>query len=278
MKPSTILRRARHAQHNDLRGELIAPALRPLRSGLVGLAVLAVATLAAGCGEAPQDRQAAAPEPARVSAEVVDAALVEIPVIAEATGSVEAWRRVSPATKIMGRVRELPVRKGDRVDAGQVIARLESADLEAAVAQARAAVTMAEATLENAATHHARMEALHAQRSVTDKNLEDATAGHRVAEASLDVARANLAAAEVMLGYAEIEAPITGWVTAKMIEAGDMAAPGHPVVVIEDLSRVKVAVSVPESVVGGRAPGPVRRHHHPRPDAQRDDRPHRSGG
>jgi len=99
------------------------------------------------------------------------------------------------------------------------------------------------------------MEALHAQRSVTDKNLEDATAGHRVAEANLEVARANLAAAEVMLGYAEIEAPIAGWVTAKMVEAGDMAAPGRPVVVIEDLSRVKIAVSVPEGVVAGLTRG-----------------------
>ena len=99
------------------------------------------------------------------------------------------------------------------------------------------------------------MEQLHAQRSVTDKNLEDATAGHRVAAANVEVTRANVEAAEVMLTYAVVHTPIAGWVTAKMVEAGDMAAPGHPMVVIEDLSRVKVKVNVPEGVVAGLTRG-----------------------
>jgi RND family efflux transporter MFP subunit len=222
---------------------------------LITITLMTVALTATACGgtppAAPAEQAAAAP----VSAPVLPAEPVEIPVVAEASGSVDPWQRVSPATKIMGRVSELSLEAGDRVRSGQVIARIESADLEAAVAQARAAVTMAEATLENAAAHHARMEALHAQRSVTDKNLEDAIAGHRVAEANVEVTRANLAAAEVMLGYAEVRSPIAGWVTAKMIEAGDMAAPGHPMVVIEDLSRVKVRVSVAESVVATLAVG-----------------------
>jgi len=99
------------------------------------------------------------------------------------------------------------------------------------------------------------MEDLHAQRSVTDKNLEDATAGHRVAAANVEVTRANLEAAEVMLTYAVVHTPIAGWVTAKMVEAGDMAAPGRPMVVIEDLSRVKVRVNVPEGTVTHLARG-----------------------
>lgn len=238
-----------------LPGGLTLPTSGLLRAGLLLLAIT-VATLAAtGCrqaDEATPDAEAAA---TTVTAQVVVAELAEIPVVAEASGSVEAWRRASPGTKIMGRVAELPVRQGDRVSAGQVIARIESADLEAAVAQAGAAVVMAEATLENAATHAARMEQLHAQRSVTDKNLEDATAGHRVAAASLEVARANLEAAEVILSYAVVRTPIAGWVTEKLIEAGDIAEPGRPMVIIEDLSRVKVKVNVPEGVVVGLAPG-----------------------
>ena len=190
-----------------------------------------------------------------MTARVAEAEIVEIPLVAEASGSVEAWQRVSPGTKIMGRVSELTVREGDRVSADQAIVRLESADLEAAVAQARAAVMMAEATLENASTHYRRMQQLHAQRSVTDKNLEDAEAAFRVAGARLEVAQANLEAAEVMLSYAVVRTPIAGWVTSKMIEEGDMASPGRPLLVIEDLSRVKAKVSVPEGVVAGLSPG-----------------------
>ncbi len=254
MNPSTTLR-GLAARHSVLRDGLGLPAPRPLRRGLRGLAVTIALIAAVGCGAPPQAPPVAEDSTATVTTTVAIAQLAPIPVLTEASGSVEASRTASPATKIMGRVRELTVREGDRVSAGQVIARIESADLEAAVAQARAAVVMAEATLENAATHHARMEQLHAQRSVTDKNLEDATAGHRVAAANLEVTRANLLAAEVMLSYAEVSTPISGWVSAKMIEEGDMAAPGRPLLVIEDLSRVKVRVSVPESAVVRLAPG-----------------------
>ena len=99
------------------------------------------------------------------------------------------------------------------------------------------------------------MEGLHARASVTDKNLEDATAGLRVAEAGLEQARANRAAAEVMLGYAEVRSPVAGWVTAKRIEAGDMAAPGVPFLTVEDLSTVEAVVRVPEGEVAGLAEG-----------------------
>ncbi len=234
----------------------IASPSRSLLRAYLPASLIAIATLAlAACGGPEETVPAAEASVATVTAQVAVVEMSEIPMMSEASGSVEAWRRVSPGTKVMGRVSELTVREGDRVDTDQVVARLESADLEAAVAQARAAIAMAEATLENAATHAARMEQLHEQRSVTDKNLEDATAGHRVAEANLDVARANLEAAEVMLSYAVVRTPISGWVTSKMVEEGDMAAPGRPLLVIEDLSRVKAKVSVPEGVVAGLSAG-----------------------
>ena len=191
----------------------------------------------------------------RVSAVVVAAQLTDIAEIAEASGSTEPWLRVSPGTKIMGRIAHSPARVGARVAAGELLARLESADLEAAVAQARAAAAMAEATLENATANHRRMQTLHAQDSVTDKNLEDATAAWRVAEAGVGVAHANLVAAEVTLGYAEVRSPVSGWLTARMVEAGDMASPGMPLFVIEDLSRIEVVFNVPESVAIGLRPG-----------------------
>ncbi len=217
----------------------------------------AVAVVTAGCGQASQEAPGAEAAAVVVTAEMAVAELTEVPVVTTASGATEAWRRSSPGTKIMGRVSELLVREGARVSADQVIARLESADLEAALAQARAAMVMAEATLENAETHHERMKQLHAQRSVTDKNLEDATAAYRVAAASLEVMQANIRAAEVAVSYATVRTPIAGWVTTKLVEAGDMAAPGQPLVIVEDLSRVKLKVDVAESVVAGLARGQV---------------------
>ncbi len=211
-----------------------------------------LALTAAGCGgDGTAETTAAGPEAATVRVETALAALAAVPAETWATGSVEPLRRVMPGTKIMGRVASVRVREGERVERGQTLARLESRDLEAAVAQAEAAVAMAAAQLENARAQYERMRDLHGRGSVTDKNLEDATAGHRVAEAGLAQAEANLAAARVQLGYAEIRSPIAGWVTARHVEAGDVAAPGAPFFTLEDLSRAKIEVEVPESDLAG---------------------------
>ena len=213
---------------------------------------------AAGCGGDETAVEAtgvepiqAGPEAAPVRVETAVATLSAVPAETRATGSVEPIRRVMPGTKIMGRIEQVFLREGDPVERGQVLARLESRDLEAAVAQAEAAVAMAEAQLENARAQFERMKELHGRGSVTDKNLEDALAGHRVAAAGVAQAEANLAATRVQLGYAEIKSPIAGWVTAKHVEAGDMAVPGTPFFTLEDLSRAKVTVQVPEAELQG---------------------------
>jgi RND family efflux transporter MFP subunit len=190
-----------------------------------------------------------------VQAELATASYVPVADRLEAIGTIDPWARVTPGTKILGRVASVPVREGERVGAGQVLAELEDADLRAAVDQAKAGLAMSEAQLENASVQHARIVDLHARGSVTAKNLEDATAAFRVAEAAVRQAEANLAAAEVTLGYARVRSPRAGWMTERRVEAGDMAAPGQPMFVVEDLSRVRVRASIPESDVVGLEPG-----------------------
>jgi RND family efflux transporter MFP subunit len=229
------------------------------------LALSGLALGSAGCaggegasGAGATDAPSSAPA-VRVATEV--AARVSVPLSTTATGSVEPWARVMPGTKILGRVERVPVREGDRVERGDVLAELESRDLEAAVAQAEAAIAMSEAQLENARSHYERMVDLHSRGSVTDKNLEDALAGHRVAEAGVQQARANLQAAEVTLSYATIRSPVSGFVVEKRIEAGDVASPGVPLFVVEDLSQAKIVVQVPETDIVGLAEGDTARVH-----------------
>jgi RND family efflux transporter MFP subunit len=204
----------------------------------------------------------AGPEPAppgeapmRLEATLRTAQVETHPRMLVAAGTVEPSRRTSPGTKILGRVAAIAVREGERVEAGQTLARFEDRDLRAALDGARAAVTMAEAQLENAGAQLARMQGLHARGSVTEKNLEDAVAAERVARAGLDQARAGLSSAEVMLSYAEVASPFAGWVTAKHTEVGDLVAPGQPMFTIEDLDPVKVVVNVPEGEVRHVEPG-----------------------
>ena len=228
--------------------------MNKLGSVFTGIAIATLLVSGSACRRDMEPVESAAP-PATVRAETRVARLDAVTLTSEATGSIEPRVRVAPGTKILGRVERVRVEVGEHVERGRVLAVLEQRDLAAAVQQSRAAVTMAEAELQKDEAQYRRLQELHRRGSVTDKNLEDATAGYRVSQAALEQARANLLAAEITFDYAEIRSPIAGFVTAKLVEAGDMARPGEPMFVLEDLSRVKVVVTVPESEVVGLEKG-----------------------
>lgn len=216
--------------------------------------VLALAGLLSGCsGEAESGPDSVEAAPVAVPTAVAAYRPVAAEVVA--SGTVEPSRRARPGSKILGRVEAVPVAEGQKVAAGELLARLESRDLRAALRQAEAAVASAEAQLDNARSQHRRMLELHARGSATEKSLEDATSAWKTAEAGVEQARANAAAAEVSLGYAEIRSPFEGWVVAKEIEEGDMVQPGRPLFTVEDLDPAKVVADVPETEVHGYAPG-----------------------
>jgi len=218
---------------------------------IAGLALVSV--VLTGCG-GESEPEARAEAPRQIEARLEVAELENLPRLLVATGTVEPSRRAAPGTKILGRVAAVEVREGERVAAGQPLARFEDRDLRAAADQARAAVAMAEAQLENAEAQLVRIRELHGRGSVTEKNLEDAVAGERVARAGLEQSRAALASAEVMLSYARVASPFDGWLTAKHAEVGDLVAPGQPIFEVEDLDPVKIVVDVPEGEVRHLAP------------------------
>ncbi len=220
----------------------------------LALALTLVLGLAAGCGKAePPTAERAEASPVAVATRA--AAYREVADPVRATAAVEPSRRVMPGSKILGRVDAVLVTEGQPVKAGQLLARLESRDLQAAADQAQAAVSAAEAQLENARAQHDRMEELQARGSATTKNLEDATTGFRMAQAGVEQAKANLAAVRVNLGYARVVSPLDGWLVAKQIEVGDMVSPGRPLFTVEDLDPVKVVAEVPEAEVSGLSVG-----------------------
>jgi len=99
------------------------------------------------------------------------------------------------------------------------------------------------------------MERLHARDAATQKNVDDAVAGYEAAVANLRAAEEGVKAAEVYLAYSEVTAPFDGVVADRMIEVGDLAAPGRPLFVVENVSRVKVEAQIPESAAAGLAVG-----------------------
>lgn len=175
----------------------------------------------------------------------------------EVSAGLEPFRRATPGTLLMGRVVRIVRREGDRVAAGDLLAQVDSRDAAARQAQAEAGVAAAEAMERNARAMRERTERLFARQAASKKSLDDAVAAHEAAVANVRAAKEGVGAAQVMVGYADVRAPFAGTVVERRIEAGDIAAPGMPLFVVEDRSKMKVEAQVPESTLAGLAVGRV---------------------
>jgi len=174
-----------------------------------------------------------------------------------ATGYVVAQRKASLASKATGRLEWLGVAEGSLVKAGQVIARLESRDTVAQLAQARAQVELAQAEFLEAQQNFKRSEQLLAKKFIAPSAHESSIAKMSIAKASVAAASANQQIAEANLSQTEIRAPFDGVVLTKNANVGDNITPFSSaadskgaVVTIADMSTLEVETDVSESSVG----------------------------
>jgi RND family efflux transporter MFP subunit len=214
---------------------------------------------------------------------VATVAMTDVADTFEAGGVVQARTTAALMARILAPVREVRAVPGDRVHAGQVLIVLDGRDLAAQARRARAEGAAAdqdviaaaaerqaaEAALALARSTLARIDGLHAKRSATPQELDDATAALRAAEAraagavaraqaavsGVEGARAASEAADTTESFSRIVAPFDGVVSEKMVEPGNMAAPGTPLMRIEDTRGFRVDVRVDESRIGQIAPG-----------------------
>lgn len=235
----------------------------------------------AACGS---DRPAPAPpEAPPVSVRTLALETTPWPAIYEATGTVRARTAAAISSKVMGYVRDVKVSVGDAVRAGQLLVALDARDLEAAERQAEAAlaeaksavaevdgaIVAAKAQLELAQATFRRMKDLHEKKSISDQEFDEVAAKVRLAEANHQMALAKrrqldekvqqageaVKSAAIMRGYAEIRAPFDGVVTEKMVEPGNLAAPGAPLLTIERTGAYRLEARLEESLLGVVRPG-----------------------
>jgi RND family efflux transporter MFP subunit len=196
-------------------------------------AALFVLLVGSGCRSAPSE------EVARASTTLEDIPAARVaPTEAmgryRAAGTVRAARRAELSTRLMGRVESVRVRAGDQVRPGQLLLTVERASLTAAQQQATAALEQAAATLR-------RTERLYADSAAPLVQLEAARTAHAQAQAQARAVQADLA-------YAEVRAPFSGVVASRNVDPGDQAAPGQPLLVVEDRSRREIVVTGPDEV------------------------------
>ena len=189
----------------------------------LGLLLPAVLGLAA-CR--PEEVQSAKPAtPVRVGkAELVDYA----PAI-RLTGEIQARIQSDLSFRVGGRVIERLVNVGDRVSAGQVLARLDPRQQQASLTAAEATVAAAEATLQQRSTNFERQKALLVQGYTTRRDHDLAEEAYRTALATRDAARAQLASARDQLSDTVLCAASAGLITARNVETGQVVQAARPV-------------------------------------------------
>jgi RND family efflux transporter MFP subunit len=188
---------------------------------------------AAGCHQPP-----APPPPENLPAATVKVQPVAARVYVateEVVGTVRPKLRATISPKISGRVEDLLVAPGQTVTQGQLLVRIDAREIQARLLQAQAVRVQAEADLK-------RMQRLVADGTAPQAELDRATM-------QAGVAAANVQEIETMLSYAKVTAPFNGLITRKLADVGDLAAPGTPLLEMEDPHLLRLEADVPEALI-----------------------------
>ena len=166
--------------------------------------------------------------------------------VAPTVGTVRAIQQVQVGSQLQAEVKELNVRAGDAVSAGQVLARLDATSLQARAARARAQLVAAEARNRQAQSDLKRVTDIYQRQAATEREFNDAVRAAEVSEAEVEAARQADAEARTQLAYATIKSPMGGQVIDRHVEVGDLVQPGEVIVTLE--GELQLEAEVPESL------------------------------
>ena len=223
---------------------------RWLKTALVLLTLIAVVALGwrgHAARQATRQAQSAPVKDPVIELSAIDLAtahVVELTSGLPISGALKAVNSAIVKARVPGELQGLTVREGDRVEAGQVIARVESTEYADRVRQAQEQADAAKAQVEIAQRQVDNNAALVRQgfisKTAADNSLASlntAQANHRAAQAGIDVLRKSLA-------DTVLRAPISGQVSQRLAQPGERVAPEARIVEIVDLSRLELEASI----------------------------------
>ncbi len=162
-------------------------------------------------------------------------------------GALQAVQQSTVAAQVSGNVTALLVKAGQRVKAGQLLARIDERELQAGLAGGEAGVAQANAALAQAQQSATRTRELRAQGFISQAALDSAESQLQAAQAALRLAQAGRTQAALARGHASVTAPFDGVVQATHVEAGDLASPGRALVTLYAPGRLRAVVQLPAS-------------------------------
>lgn len=210
--------------------------------------VAAVAGVGAGCGhEEPQQAEATL-EPVEVAVAAVEPLREEHAI--EVRGVVQPARRADVSSRVMGPVVSLRVGAGSIARKGETMLEIEPEAAQGQLAQARGAEAQAEAALALAERNHERFKALRAENAASELELDVARMQLEQARGAVEQAAGAVQTAQTVAEESAVKAPFAARVIETLVEVGDLAAPGRPLVRIESLGDPEIWLTVPARDAG----------------------------
>ncbi|MGV3569349.1 MAG: efflux RND transporter periplasmic adaptor subunit [Ramlibacter sp.] len=168
-------------------------------------------------------------------------------------GVVEAVRQTVLAAQVPGAVVALTVRAGDRVQAGQVLVRLDARAAEQNALAGAAQVRAARAAQDAATREFERQRQLFEKNYISRAALDRAEAGYKAAQAEAAAQIAGAGAARAQSDVHVVRAPYAGIVADVDVVLGDMAMPGRKLLTVYDPAALRVTAALPQTVAGALA-------------------------
>ena len=195
---------------------------------------LSAAVLLSGCGKHHSET---APEQKLPTATVRVQIVESLKRIAteEVVGTVRPKLSASVAAKVSGTILQMLAAPGQSVKAGQLLVQIDAREIQARLDQAQALREQTQKDLD-------RFKKLLAENILAQQEFDATQSRFRVADATAREA-------EAMLGYTKVTAPFDGLITAKRADVGDLAAPGKPLLELEDPTALRLEADVPEALL-----------------------------
>ena len=212
---------------------------------LMGLVAAGAASL--GACSSPHSPSRKDPPPVAAATALVEKA--SLPDRLTLYGTVTADRSAAVSSRVMANVVAVPARVGQSVAAGDVLVEIDAATASGQVAQAKGALAQARAALSLAERNYERYKALAATGSASALELDMTRMQYEQAKGAVQQGEGAVDAASSVAKESRVTAPFAGRVAARLVEAGDLAAPGRPLVVVESATGRRLVVQVPASTV-----------------------------
>jgi len=209
---------------------------------------IVLTTTLTGCGHEPAKTTPLDLAPITAKVAAIEVVTDQKPI--EVYGIVQPARQSFISSRVMGPVVAVRIQAGDQVRKGQALVEIQPQTIDGQVAQAQGAKAQAEAGLALAQKNYTRFENLHEQDAASDLELDMARMQFEQATGAVAQANGAVQSASSVAAEAIVKAPFAARVVDKMIEVGDLAAPGRPLVRLESLSGRKVWLTIREADIG----------------------------